>query len=87
MNRAHADQALRQGHTGSGHAAPGMAGLLGFAGTPVFVVMALWTGLSGGPGDMLCMSQNPSLIGGMDVMYALMAVFHAGPWLRLVQGR
>lgn len=87
MKRA-AEELAPRDRSGSGNAVPGLAGLLGFAGTPVFAAMALWTGLSGGHGDMLCLSmQNPSLIGGMDVMYALMAVFHAGPWLKMVQGR
>jgi hypothetical protein len=75
-------------HAGSGHAAPGIAGLLGFAAMPVFVSMALWTGLAGGRQDMLCMSPaDASPLGGMAMMYALMALFHAAPWLRLMQRR
>ena len=73
---------------GSGSAAPGLARMLGFAAMPVFALMALWTGLSGGPSDMLCMStQGSSPLDGMAMMYGLMSVFHAAPWLRLVQRR
>ena len=75
---------------GGGHAAPGIASLLGFAAMPVFALMALWTGLSGGQPDMLCMGMTgASPLSGMALMYALMSLFHAGPWLRLLsrQGR
>lgn len=74
---------------GSGSpAAPGIAGLLGFAAMPVFALMAVWTGLSGGAGDMMCLSMaDASPLGGMTMMYGLMALFHAAPWLRLIQRR
>ena len=73
---------------GSGHAAPGMDRALGFAAMPAFALMALWTGLSGTPPDVLCMSmQGVSPLHGMATMYGLMALFHAAPWLRLVQRR
>jgi hypothetical protein len=72
--------------SGSGQTAPGIARLLGFTATPVFALMALWTGFSGWPADMLCMpTQGTSPFNDMAVMYGLMALFHAAPWLRLVQ--
>lgn len=75
-------------HVGGGDAAPCIARWLGLAAAPVFALMALWTGLSGGQGDMLCMAmQGSSPLNGMAMMYGLMSVFHAGPWLRLVQRR
>lgn len=81
MRRAH-------GNIGSGDAAPGIARLLSFAAMPVFALMAWWTALSGGQGDMLCLSmQGSSPMSGMAMMYLLMSVFHAGPWLRLLQRR
>ncbi|MCW5693339.1 MAG: hypothetical protein KIT48_13355 [Pseudolabrys sp.] len=73
---------------GSGSIAPGIARLLGFAAMPVFTLMALWTGSSGEAGDILCMSmQGSSPLDGMAMMYGLMALFHAAPWLRLFGGR
>jgi hypothetical protein len=69
---------------GGGRAAPGVAAWLGLAAAPVFALMALWSALSAAQPDMLCMAmQNASPLGGMTLMYALMGVFHAGPWLRL----
>ena len=60
---------------------------LGFAAAPTFAVMALVTGvLAGGP-SMLCMGAHASPLGGMAPMYALMSVFHAGPWLKQLSRR
>jgi hypothetical protein len=77
------------GRVGSGGpAASGAAGWLALVAAPTFAVMALWTGLSGGQGDMLCMSvQATSPLSGMVLMYTLMSAFHAGPWLRLIANR
>lgn len=70
---------------GGGHAASGAAGWLGLAAAPTFAAMALWTGLFGGPPDMLCMGiGDASPFNGMALMYALMSAFHAGPWLKLI---
>jgi hypothetical protein len=70
---------------GGGHAASGAAGWLGLAAAPTFAVMALWTGLFAGHADMLCMEmQGTSPLNGMALMYALMSIFHATPWLRLL---
>jgi hypothetical protein len=71
---------------GSSHAAPGAAGWLGLAAAPTFVLMALWTGVSTGQPDVLCM-QNASPTSGMTTMYLLMAVFHVTPWLRALSNR
>jgi hypothetical protein len=56
---------------------------LSFAAAPTFAAMALLTrSHGGGPLDTLCSSAG-SPLGGMTVMYALMAAFHTPPWLRL----
>ncbi|MGE0061209.1 MAG: hypothetical protein AB7T86_03935 [Xanthobacteraceae bacterium] len=72
--------------TGSGNAAPGLAGLLGLAAAPVFALMALGTAASD-TSDMLCASMGGSPLGGMTLMYLLMAAFHFAPWLRFLAGR
>jgi hypothetical protein len=59
----------------------GAADCLSLAAAPTFAAMALVTAAGGGPLDLLC---SPSPLGGMVPMYALMSVFHAGPWLRLI---
>ena len=69
-------------------AADAVVRALGYAAAPVFAAMAILTILSGGDTDMFCMSlHGGSPLGGMGAMYALMSLFHAGPWLRLIQGR
>nr|WP_137046728.1 hypothetical protein [Pseudolabrys sp. FHR47] len=71
---------------GSGDAAPDIVRLLSLAAAPVVALMALWTGAFGGPADMLCTYLGGgSPMDGMAMMYALMSLFHAGPWLRLIQ--
>jgi hypothetical protein len=58
---------------------------LSLAAAPTFAIMALLTGVLGGPSDMLCaMMQGTSPLSGMTLMYLLMSAFHAGPWLRLI---
>lgn len=54
------------------------------AATPVFALMAMATGLGGG--DMPGMAMA-SPLNGMTAMYALMSVFHAAPWLKLIARR
>jgi hypothetical protein len=73
---------------GGGVAASGPAGWLCLAAAPTFALMALWTGLFGGGPAMLCMGMpDASPLNGMTLMYALMSVFHAAPWLRLISRR
>ena len=76
------------GSIGSGSiAAPSAAGLLSLGAAPVLALMALWTGLFGQP-DMLCMSMHhTSWLNGMALMYTLMSIFHAGPWMKLISSR
>lgn len=56
------------------------------AAAPTFAVMALLNLLASSPVNMLC-SAGPGMrsLGGMTLMYALMGVFHAGPWLKLAR--
>jgi hypothetical protein len=68
-------------------AAPGAAGWLGLAAAPVFALMALLTGLIGQP-VMLCMTMHSTWsLNGMALMYELMCIFHARPWLMLISSR
>ena len=73
----------------SGHApALGAAGWLGLAAAPTFAIMALLTGVLGGPPDMLCSAApDASALSGMVPMYLLMSAFHSAPWLKLISSR
>ena len=74
---------------GNGDAAAlGAADWLSLAAAPTFAIMALLTGVFGGPRDGPCVtSHEPSSLSGMLVMYLLMSAFHAAPWLRLIPRR
>jgi hypothetical protein len=57
---------------------------LSLAAAPVSAAMALAASLSGS-GDALCtFARDTAPLGGMAPMYAMMAAFHLGPWLRLI---
>lgn len=57
--------------------------------SPTFALMAIFSAeQSAQPGPLLCgalLSASP--LSGMTVMYALMSVFHATPWLKVVTPR
>jgi len=75
------DQAGHRDHA----AAPGLAGWLGLAASPVFATMALLTYLPGGGTDMMCSAVHGlSWLSGMAPMYLLMSTFHVTPWLKLI---
>ena len=67
----------------------GASNCLRLAATPTFAIMAVIAGIhGGGMPDMLCSAaRDTSPLFGMVPMYALMSVFHAPPWLRLISGR
>jgi hypothetical protein len=73
---------------GGGRAASGASSWLGLAAAPTFAIMTLWTGLFSGQPGMLCMAmQGSSPMSGMTLMYLLMSLFHAPPWLRLISSQ
>jgi hypothetical protein len=62
----------------------GIAGLLAYAASPTFTLMALVTAHEPS-GAMLCSGATGMLpIDGMTMMYLLMSLFHLSPWLKLV---
>lgn len=69
--------------------APRMARWLHLAAAPTFAAMAAMTFLLGGDAQpMTCLGgDRASPISGMGLMYLLMSVFHAAPWLKFVASR
>lgn len=61
----------------------GVGGWLTLTATPVFALMAV---LSAGMDDVPDL-HGPGMDGSMALMYALMSVFHAAPWLTLLASR
>jgi hypothetical protein len=73
-------------HGGGAITASGAARTLSLAAAPACAILALLTAAQGGaPADVLC-SSGTSPLGGMTLMYALMSVVHAAPWLKLMSG-
>ena len=88
MSKAEADMRGDDAMREAGNAAArGAADFLYLAAAPTFAIMALLTGVLGGPADALCAMTGASLLGGMVPMYLLMSAFHLAPWLNLVTGR
>jgi hypothetical protein len=68
--------------------AQGAARWLHLAAAPTFAVMAVVTGVQDrGASDVLCAVTGALPLNGMMAMYALMSLFHAAPWIRLIDGR
>ena len=70
---------------GAGDAPRGLAFWLGLSAAPIFAFMALWSVLFGSQPDMFCLNvHGSSPMSGMTMMYLLMSIFHAGPWLNVI---
>jgi hypothetical protein len=66
----------------------GAADWVCLAAAPTFAIMALLTGVLGGPPDTFCSAaQDASALSGMVPMYMLMSVFHSAFWLKLLSSR
>jgi hypothetical protein len=66
----------------------GAADWLRLAAAPTFAIMALLTGVGGGPPDVLCSAARAaSPLSGMVPMYLLMSAFHSAPWLKVISSR
>jgi hypothetical protein len=61
---------------------PGAGDLLSLAASPTFAIMALLAGLQG---NTMPEMHDASPLTGMALMYGLMSVFHAAPWLKLAK--
>jgi len=61
---------------------------LALAASPSFALMALVSLVQGAdPASVLCAAAGRAPFGGMTAMYALMSLFHAPAWLRLIDAR
>lgn len=75
-------------HDGGGGAATRFAHILTLAAAPTFAGMAALAAFGVGPPDTLCVATPyTSPLTGMVVMYGLMSVFHAAPWLKVIARR
>lgn len=73
---------------GGDHAASGAAHCLRLAAAPTFALMAAWEASDDGASAAVCTAIHaPALLDGMTIMYLLMGVFHAAPWLNLLARR
>lgn len=66
---------------------PGAANWLSLAAAPTFAVLALLNGAGSQPSPICTTAADAWPIGDMALMYLLMSVFHAAPWLRLITAR
>lgn len=70
---------------GAGPAARLASDWLALAAAPTFAAMAVLAARAEGEAlSAMCMGSGGSPLSGMAVMYALMAVFHAAPWMKLL---
>ena len=65
------------------------AGWLSLGASPVFALMAVLTGITHGGAMAMCPMADASPLGwmpggGMALMYLLMSLFHATPWVRII---
>ena len=72
------------GDTCGGRSSGKAAGVLALAASPAFALMAIVTGVFGGGAVPMCPMAGASPLNGMALMYLLMSVFHAAPWLKVV---
>jgi hypothetical protein len=83
MREAHPETVDRAAARREGRG-PAASDWLCLAATPAFAIMALLAVGFGSDMDMWCLgTHGMSSPGGMALMYALMSVFHATPWLKL----
>jgi hypothetical protein len=62
-----------------------LTGWLQLAAAPIFGALALLNVLVANPADILCLPRHGmASFHGMPLMYALMGIFHLGPWWKLL---
>jgi hypothetical protein len=72
---------------GRGSAILGASNYLHLAAAPTFAIMAVLTGVIGGPNDLICSAVRVSPLTGMAAMYLFMSIFHSPPWLKLISSQ
>jgi hypothetical protein len=78
----------RLGPSGGGPSLDRAAHWLCLAVAPAFAVAALHSGVhADGPAQMICAPVHHGAPDAMTLMYALMSVAHAPPWLKLISRR